>query len=209
MQAQACRTKLRVAMYLNILLIVIFFACVGFTIQNGMWGNAVMLIIVVMSGLIAVNYYEPLADKLQSFDKSYTYFFDFLALWGVFALSAGVLRAIADQLSKVKVKFRKPFDQIGGVIFGAWIGWVMVCFTLMSLHTAPLARNFMQEAFQPEPDSRMFFGLAPDRLWLGFVQKSSLGALSRGSEFDPNGEFILKYAERRARFEKEPQARVR
>ena len=196
-------------MYLNLLLLVIFFCCIGFTIQNGTWGNAVMLINVVTAALIAVNYFEPLADYLQGLQPSYTYLYDFLAFWAVFALAAGILRALTDKLSKVKVKFRKPFDQIGGIFFGAWIGWVMVCFTLMTLHTAPLARNFLQQAFQPEPTSKMFFGLAPDRQWLGFTQKSSNGAFSRGQPFDPYGEYILKYGERRARFELEPEARVR
>jgi hypothetical protein len=195
-------------MYLTLLLLAILFICIGFTIQNGMWGNGVLLVVVVISALIATNYFEPLANKLQSYDNSYTYLFDFLAIWMLFALSAVILRVFTDKLSKIKVKFRKPFDQIGGIILGAWVGWVMVCFTLFSLHTAPLARNFLQGEFQEKPDTRMFFGLAPDRLWLGFAQKSSTGAFSRGQEFDPNGEHILKYAERRARFEKEQNARV-
>jgi hypothetical protein len=196
-------------MYLTLLLLVIFFCCIGFTVQNGIWGNGILLIIVVSAGLLAVNYFEPLANYLQSLEPSYTYLFDFLAFWAVFALSAGLLRALTDKLSTVKVKFRKPFDQIGGLILGAWVGWVMVCITLMSLHTAPLARNFMQGAFQEKPDSRMFFGLAPDRTWLGFAQKSSEGAFSTGQVFDPLGEYILKYSERRARFETVPEARVR
>lgn len=197
-------------MYLTLLLLVIFLCCIGFTIQNGMWGNAILLIIVVTAALLAVNYFEPVANKLEVYaGKSYTYLFDFLAMWMVFAIAAGILRAFTEKLSTVKVKFRKPFDQIGGIFLGAWVGWVMVCFTLMSLHTAPLARNFLQGAFQPEPQSRMFFGLAPDRQWLGFMQKSSEGAFSAGRPFDPFGEYILKYAERRHRFEAEPEARVR
>ncbi len=196
-------------MYLNLLLLVVFFCCFGFTVQNGTWGNGILLINVVTAGLIAVNFFEPLADYLQGMQASYTYLFDFLAIWAVFALTASILRTITDRLSTIKVKFRKPFDQIGSIFFGAWVGWVMVCLTLMSLHTAPLARNFMQGAFQPEPSSRMFFGLAPDRQWLGFSQKSSTGVFGHGLAFDPFGEFILKYAERRERFEKEPQARVR
>lgn len=196
-------------MYLTLLLLVIFFCCLGFTVQNGIWGNGILLIIVVSSGLLAVSYFEPLADYLQSMEPTYTYLFDFLAFWAVFAISAGVLRALTDKLSTVKVKFRKPFDQIGGMILGAWVGWAMICVTLMSLHSAPLARNFMQGAFQEKPNTRMFLGLAPDRLWLGFAQKSSEGAFSAGQPFDPFGEYILKYSERRARFETEPQARVR
>jgi hypothetical protein len=195
-------------MYLTLLLLAIFAICIGFTLPNGLWGNGVLLIVVVMSALIATNYFEWLAEKLQGYDKSYTYLFDFLAIWLLFAVSAIIIRVFTDKLSKVKVKFRQPFDQIGGIILGAWVGWVMVCFTLFSFHTAPLARNFLQGEFQEKPDSKMLFGLAPDRQWLGFSQKSSTGAFSRGQTFDPNAEFILKYSERRARFEKEPQARV-
>ena len=63
----------------------------------------------------------------------------------------------------------------------------------------------------------MLFGFAPDHTWLGFVQKESQGALADGrrfkgpdgtmtdgNKFDPEGKFILKYSERRGRFEKEP-----
>ena len=196
-------------MYLTLLLLAIIACCVGFTIQNGAWGNVLMLINVVMSALIAVNYFEPLANYLQSLDKSFTFIVDFVALWTIFVISAVVLRALTDKLSTVKVKLKKPFDQIVGGVLGVWVGWVMVCFTLMTFHAAPLTRNFMDGAFQPEPKSKMFMGLAPDQQWLGFVQKSSEGAFSRGQTFDPFGEYILKYGERRARFELQPQARVR
>jgi hypothetical protein len=196
-------------MYLTLILLAVFAICIGFTLPNGLWGNGVLLIIVVMSALFATNYFERLVFAIEKQNmKSYTYLLDFISLWGMFALCAIVLRAFTDKLSKVKVKFRQPFDQIGGIILGAWVGWVMVCFTLFSFHTAPLARNFLQGEFQEKPDSKMLFGLAPDRQWLGFAQKSSMGAFSRGQTFDPNAEFILKYSERRARFEKEPQPRV-
>ena len=47
----------------------------------------------------------------------------------------------------------------------------------MTLHTAPLARHFLGGAFQREPDSKMFFGLAPDRVWLAWVHRESKGVL--------------------------------
>jgi hypothetical protein len=196
-------------MYLLGLMFLIIACCVGFTLQNGTWGNVVMLINVVMSALIAVNYFEPLANYLESLDKSFTFLVDFIAIWAIFVVALVILRGLTDKLSSVKVKLRKPFDTAIGAVLGIWIGWVMVCFTMMSLHTAPLARNFMSGEFQPEPKSRMVMGLAPDRQWLGFAQKSSEGAFSRGNAFDPFGEFVLKYGERRKRFEDQPQSRVR
>ena len=46
----------------------------------------------------------------------------------------------------------------------------------------------------------MFFGLAPDRKWLAFTQRMSQGAYS-GATFDPEGEYMVKYAIRRAELE--------
>ena len=80
---------------------------------------------------------------------------------------------------------------------------------MMTLHTAPLARRFLFEGFNPS--ERMVLGTAPDRQWLGFVQNLSFGSLCRWSSeedwdaekyvFDPHDEFIRKYATRRANLE--------
>ena len=108
------------------------------------------------------------------------------------------------------MRFPSIAETIGGLLLSAWTGWVMVCFLMMTLHTAPLARNPMDGAFQPEKEA-MFLGMAaPDRQWLGFTQRMSLGAFCRsGTEkgvnektvFDPKGQFMPKYATRRADLE--------
>jgi len=195
-------------MALTLVLIVIFFACVACLYTEGIWGNAIRLINVMTSALLATAFWEPVATWLDGWDSSFTYVWDFLSLWGIFVVFMIVFRMATDFLSKVKVRFLTIADRIGSTILAAWIGWVMVCFTLMTLHTAPLARNFMWDGFQPE--QQMFFGLAPDRKWLAFTQKMSLGSFCRsGTEkgtnettvFDPGAEFMPKYATRRARLE--------
>jgi hypothetical protein len=67
----------------------------------------------------------------------------------------------------------------------------------MTLHMAPLGRNYLGGDFQPKPDSEMLFGLEPDHRWLGFAQKMSRGVYACGNVFDPRADFILKYAHRR------------
>ena len=92
-----------------------------------------------------------------------------------------------------------PVEKVGGPLMAVWVGWVMVCFATMTFHTAPLSRNFL--GFQEQPDTKMLFGLAPDRLWLAWMHRESRGSLSRmghPNPFDPRGEFILKYGNRRA-----------
>lgn len=199
----------------DIVLLVVFLVVAGSLSMAGIWSNLLTLVNVITAALLAVNFYEPLAAWLQSQLPSFAFVLDFLSLWLVFAAAMGLLRAVTDSVSRVKVKFKKPVDNGVGAVLACWVAWVMVCFATMTLHTAPLSRNFL--GFQPEPTSRMFFGLAPDHKWLGFVQKESTGALASGQKFklpdgtiqsgfkfDPKGEFILKYADRRSKFEQMP-----
>jgi hypothetical protein len=77
----------------------------------------------------------------------------------------------------------------------------MLCFSLTTLHTAPLGRNFFFGAFQP--NESMFLGIfAPDREWLGFVEKVTAGAYG-GADVDPLDPetFIKGYSDQRAAFE--------
>jgi uncharacterized membrane protein required for colicin V production len=193
-------------MLLNILLLIIFAACVGFGYHNGLWSNAIRLVNVVTAALLATNFFEPLADWLQGFAPSYQYFTDIVAVWGLFVVFLGGLGLATDAASRVRVRFATIVDRIGAAFFSAWVGYVMVAFTLATLHTAPLSRDFLLGNFQAE--QRMFFGLAPDRQWLAFVQRMSRGPLCRSASaeqwrreatvFDPAAEFMIKYATRRS-----------
>jgi hypothetical protein len=194
---------------LPILLALILFICVAMMYNEGMWSNAIRLINVVTAALLATNFFEPVARLLDEWAPKVTYLWDFAALWGLFALMMAMSRTLTDQISRVKVRFPERVDQVGGVVFALWVGWVMICFSLMTLHTAPLARNFLFGGFQAE--QRMVGGLAPDRQWLGFVQKMSLGTYCRSATrqewqkqkhvFDPHADFMPKYTVRRIQLE--------
>ncbi len=166
------------AFLLPLLLFVIFVICIAFLFAEGMWSNAVRLVNLVTAGLVATNFWEPVARWAEDMEASFTYFWDFLVLWGLFGATLIVLRLATDTISRVKVRFLRIADRIGSGFFAACCGWIMVCFTTMTLHTAPLARNFLYGAFKPE--EKMLFGLAPDRQWLGFVRFVSKGVYARG-----------------------------
>ena len=183
------------------LLIVIFLFCLAFLYTEGMWSNALQLVNVLTAALLAMNFWEPLARFLEGQMPSATYIWDLVALWGIFALSLFVFNTACRSASGVKVRFKKIAEQIGSGVLAALVGWVVVCFTTTTLHTAPLAEKFLFGGFNAE--TRMLFGLAPDRQWLGFVNMVSGGALSRlhTNRFDPDRQFLAKYAKRRADFE--------
>jgi len=196
-----------VSFLFSVFLIVIFIAVVASSLSEGLWGNAITFFNTVVSALLATNFWEPICKWLGSEVPSARYLWDFIVLWALFALSLFVLRVFTDAASKYKMKFIKPVDAIGGLGFSLATGWVVVAFMMMTFHTAPLAREFLGGAFDPE--KQMFFGMAPDRHWLGFVQRLSNGSyrpLNAGETypgFDPGAEFMIKYGARRNEYAEE------
>jgi hypothetical protein len=190
-------------MYLAIVLFAIFFGCFAMLFNNGLWTNTLLLVNVLTAGLIAMNYFEPLASFFDKQEPSLTYVWDFVAIWLVFGVAMTVLRVATDFASMHKVKFFMPVEKAGGVLMAIWVSWVLLCFTTATLHTAPLSRSFLGGAFRPEPSSRLLFGTDPDYVWLGWTHRESRGSLSRfgeAHEFDKNGTFVLRYGERRQAF---------
>lgn len=192
------------------MLIFIWVICVAFLWNEGMWSNCLTLVNCLMSCLVAMNYWEPVADKIEASLPTYTYLIDYLSLWFLFFLTFAVMRLVTSLLSRTQVRFIPPVEQTGRVISVLLIGWIMVCFTLTAMHTAPLARTAVRGGFQQEPMSNNFLGMAPDRMWLGYVQHRSKNALSNSNVrvFDEQAEFIFKYGERRRKFSELPTMRT-
>jgi hypothetical protein len=165
------------AVLFPILMLVILAACAGTLYPEGLWSNAVRLVNVLFAALLATNFWEPLARWAEQMEPTFTFFWDFLCLWGLFCVFLVLFRVLTDFISRVKLRVRKIVDRIGSALLSLWIGYVMVCFTMFTLHTAPLAERFMGGAFQPGENN--FLGLAPDLQWAGFVQKMSLGPFCR------------------------------
>ncbi|REJ70436.1 MAG: CvpA family protein [Planctomycetota bacterium] len=183
------------------LLAIVFaaFAAVG---TEGCWHGLITLVNVIFAALIATNAYEPLALRLHFAFPAFGYLADFLLLWILFAFVVAVLQYATRSLSTVRVRLGGRLDQLLGFALALVTGWVLVCFTMMTLHTAPLPREAFNDALAPRLDDSFADRLAPDRIWLNSVQRLSYpAALGRGEgdepSFDPAGEFILKYASRR------------
>ena len=189
-------------MLISIVVLIIFAGCFASMYNNGLWSNTLMLVNLLTSGLLAFNYFEPLAEWLEKQQPSLNYVWDFVSVWMIFIVAMVVLRAATDYTSNIKVRFFLPVDRACGIVLALWVSWVMVSFTTATMHTAPLARNFM--GFQPAPEDRMLGGFSPDRQWLAWVRRESMGSLCRLGElspFDRNADFVLRYGKRREEFE--------
>ena len=182
------------------LLLILAATAAGIWFQ-GFWNAVVILVNLILAMAIATNFYEPACSQLEKVSgnvKSYTYLLDFIVLWLLFAVSYGVLRAVTDAISKKAVEFDLPVEIAGRSIFALACGWVMVCFVAFSLQMAPLNQANPLGAWAT-PTAKTFGPLSPDRLWLGFVYSRSRQALS-GQPFDENGEFLVKYHDRRVKY---------
>src|SRR3954467_2473651 len=79
--------------------------------SEGAWGAALMFFNVLFAGLIAFNFYEPLAAYLQQFVSSY--WIDMLCLFFLFFLSLVIFRLITDMYAPSMVRLPTPVYQIG------------------------------------------------------------------------------------------------
>jgi hypothetical protein len=179
---------------------------------QGLWSCAINVINITLAGLIATNFWEPLAGLIdQNTSNSYTYMLDAPLLWALFAVSFIVLRSLTGSLSEHHVEFIKPVDLAGRSLLALWCGWVFTCFTAFTMLTAPIGATPVGGWSTPEAKGFLF--LSPERQWLALAQSRSRGALSRGKfttspphpddaqrnveTFDPNSEFTFKYHARR------------
>jgi len=202
-------------MALSGLFIVIIVFILGGLAREGLWSNTITLFNTLFAAIIATCFFEPAADFLTAnVMPSAVHIWDIMAAGAIFAVTYFLLRFITGKISKYHVRFHPLADSIGGPLVAAWIGWTAICFICFALHLAPLTRNFLDGGFDAEKE--LFFGLKPDRRWLGFMQlQSNKGGLGRNavdkqgkvvSMFDPKSEFMVKYASRRSWLDEPKQA---
>lgn len=181
----------------------ILIVCLAFLQTEGMWSNILTTINITISGLVAMNYFEPLAKLLDENADWLTYWFDFIAVWLIFATCLGVLQRVSRMLSSVKVKFPKQIEQIGAFVSQLLVGYVLGSFMLATLHMGPFPWDMFgwaPEMVNNKPNPTVM-GSSPDLDWLCFTNRVSKGLLSRKSDgtyaFDPDSSFLIRYAARR------------
>ncbi len=184
-------------MGLTIFLGIVFLICVAMLWTEGFWGNALTLINLTLAGIVATGFFEPVADLLDKQMRSFTYMWDFLALWGLFVITFSILRLITDRLSRFRVRFAFPIEMAGKILIAMAVGGVMVSFVSMTLHTAPLG----VKAFGGVDLSQAQMNTRPGITWLRAMKFYSTGSLNSGKPFDANNQFIQRYQKRRKTLE--------
>ena len=189
----------------------VFFASFAMMVREGLWSNAITLLNVIISGLAAYGFYAPLAIMLdERTDGTYTYVLDFLCLWGLFVIAMVILRSITGAMSKTRLRLKHPIDAVGGPAVGLVAAWVILGFTLATMHTAPLSQDCLGGKLMHTNDEvASKSGItSPDLAWLRFVGRVGAPDALGSGKFKAAG-FVQIYGNHRKAFEAAPGVRVK
>jgi Colicin V production protein len=174
--------------------------------RNGLFTSVAYFIMVLLSGLVAFNYWEPIADILDSSfqNGALAGCEDLIALTLLFTLTFLALRLAVSYLNTDMIDEHGHLQHLGAFAVGAATGYFAAGFLLCAVETLPLDERFL--GFEPretnEPGYRSF--LPPDRVWLSLMRHAGANPLAgredgegdrvdRFATFDRHGTFELRY----------------
>jgi hypothetical protein len=183
--------------------------------SEGLWGAALMFFNIVFSGLIAFNFYEPLAALVDRTGINWG-FSDTLCMLGLFCVALVLLRMTTETLAPAMVRFPTAIYHLGRLVFGFCGAVVTIAILILAFEAAPVHKKvFSTIAYDTKPP----WGLGLDHHWLGFFQhttgaifasfgsgqpdpfgeygRSSTGERSPLRVFDPRAEWLILHQENR------------
>lgn len=176
--------------------------------SEGLWGSALMFFNVLFAGIIAFNFYEPLAALLAGNLGFLSGFADTLCLMTVFIAALVVFRLTTETLAPAMVRFPAPVFQIGRIFFGLAGAVVTMAILLLAFEAAPVHKKvFTAVDYKYEPP----FHMGLDREWLGFFQyttgaifanrnqdkKDWMGEYGNAKVFDEKAEWLILHQDAR------------
>jgi uncharacterized membrane protein required for colicin V production len=185
---------------------IVVFAGLAMTVREGLWSNAITLVNIILSGLVAFGFYSPIVKYVDEevTNGQHTYWLDFCVMWALFWVAMVLCRVAAGFASKTSLRFKYPIDPVGGPLVGLMAAWVLASFTLATLHVSPMPKNAFSGKLVYSDAASQPFMTAPDAWWLRLVERvSPPAALGSGStiRFSAN-DFVKIYQLRREKFDK-------
>ena len=113
--------------------------------REGLLTSLATLVNVFLSGLIAFNFFEPVADQIYStingtFLDGYE---DAIALFIMFLAPLGLLRWTTNNLANQEIEMPALVQQIGASAVGVLTGYLLAGFIVCMLQTLPWGENFL------------------------------------------------------------------
>ncbi|HEU5119289.1 MAG TPA: hypothetical protein VFT74_22045, partial [Isosphaeraceae bacterium] len=172
--------------------------------SEGLWGAALTFFNILFSALIALNFYETLAQLIVDNASAVAPYADVICLGGLFLITFILLKVATEQIAPTMVRYPNPVYHLGRLIFGAGASIMAAAFLLLVFHVAPVDRHvFGVIDYEYKPP----WGFGLDRKMLAFFQYTTGNTFPRygsglgqpGSEyadtyvFDPRGAWLLDH----------------
>jgi colicin V production protein len=180
-------------MVIDYLLLLIIAVCAWSLVREGMWGAGLIFFECLFAGLLAMNFYEPLAGVIANvaFLRNAA---DMIAMCLVFGVVVTVLREIDIRIAPEMVRFPNWLHRAGGLTFGLATGWLMAGFLLCAFQTIPLKPN-LGLGYSIEKEKKCLFGSGVDVQWLAFVHRTTDRVFDQSPPrpFDSDASFVDRY----------------
>ena len=102
---------------INLIVAVLILGMTYALASEGLWGAALMFFNVLFGGLIAFNFYEPLAKLLADNVPLLSGFADTVCLMLLFIVATFILRLTTETLAPAMVRFPAPLYHLGRFVF--------------------------------------------------------------------------------------------
>ncbi len=165
---------------------------------------------ICFAGLVAFEFFEPLAEELDGLLRG-TFlagFEDCLSLFVLFAPTLAGLRFLTNNLASHELELHPLMQQIGAGAVALFSGYLLAGFLVVFLQMMPWGENFLDFQPQIEPNAgKVRQYLPPDRLWLSLMNRAGSGPFSQNDAvtFDPEGTFGIRYTRMRRYKDTEPK----
>lgn len=145
-------------MWLTVFNVAIISIIVAMTRTEGFWGNLLLMFNAIFAAILASNLFRLRLDSWTT-KRAASLIFGTSCLVGVVRNDLCHLVRPPTRSRRRKYASVSP-SSCRGIIASLICGWIVVCFFLFSLHTAPLARTNFKNAFGTSPDASHFFYVA-------------------------------------------------
>jgi hypothetical protein len=194
-------------MFLLIFLTLVLMVAVGYCyLREGVLTSFTMLCNVFVAGLVAFNFWEPVANLLEplfpewsgpGFPPFFWGYEDAFALMFIFCLTLGLLRLTTNNLAHTEVEYTLWLQRPGAVAVGVVTGYLVSGFLLCVIQTLPWSQHFMGFESASEKRNGALLIMPPDRVWLALMHRAGAYPFadsdSPADTFDANGSFEFRY----------------
>ncbi|MDR1924349.1 MAG: hypothetical protein LBQ66_08240 [Planctomycetaceae bacterium] len=116
-------------------------ALFGMRWKEQFWGNILAVFSVFFSILVAVNWFEPIAQLVNAQSVGMLFLADYLFLWLLFIVSLVFFMELTRGLSRVNVQFPIPIENAGNFLAIMMLVCLVWGFFGFSLNLAPLGET--------------------------------------------------------------------